>query len=232
MAKRIPQISMLAKEKSAYGGDLLKSRAGRLRGRPLSTKATMHLVLRSSKAKGNWSFRKPRNATCVNRIIDKFSVAYGVRVISMANVGNHLHLQIKLSNRFGYVPFIRAVTAAIAMAVTGRNRWSIANSDGKAEGLNADQMTETNSNLHRLSAKESKREKFWDCRPFTRVVEGFKAVLTLRDYIRINQLEGAGNHRVDARFMLHVEKHFATEDKLDEELEDKLLVRSVSSRSV
>lgn len=236
MAKRSPQISMLAKEKSAYGGDLLKTRAGRLRGRPLSTKATMHLVLRSSKAKGDWSFRKRRNATCINRIIDKFSVAYGVRVISMANVGNHLHLQIKLSNRFGYAPFIRAVTAAIAMAITGRNRWSIANYAGNEEDLNADPMPETSSSLHRLSAKVGKREKFWDCRPFTRVVEGLKAVLTLRDYIRINQLEGAGNHRVDARFMLHVEKQFAAEedleDKLEEEPEDKLLIRSVSSRSV
>jgi REP element-mobilizing transposase RayT len=205
---------MLAKENSAYGGLLLKTRAGRLRGRPLSTKETMHLVLRSSKAKGDWSFRKPRNATQVNRIIDKFSVAYGVRVISMANVGNHLHLQIKLSNRFGYVPFIRAVTAAIAMAVTGRNRWSIANSGGGTEPLYADQISATCSNPHRLSAKGSKQEKFWDCRPFTRVIEGFRAVLTLRDYIRINQLEGAGNRRLDARFMLQAEKRLVVEDEM------------------
>ncbi len=107
---------MLAKQKSAYGGDLLKTREGRKHARPLSTRETMHLVLRSTKAKGDWSFRKPRNEANVNRIVDKFSVVYGVRVISMANVGNHLHLQIKLTNRFTYRPFIRAVTAAIAMA--------------------------------------------------------------------------------------------------------------------
>lgn len=208
MAKRTAQTSMmikgLAKKSSAYGGDLLKTRAGRMHGRPLSTKETMHLVLRSSKAKGDWSFRKPRNATRINRIIDKFSVTYGVRVISMANVGNHLHLQIKLSNRFGYRPFIRAATAAIAMAVTGRNRWSVTNS--------ADQVGEYKSMPPQQRASPINRQKFWDCRPFTRVVEGFRAVLTLRDYIRINQLEGEGNRRNDARFMLHVEKIFASED--------------------
>lgn len=122
----------------------------------------------------------------------------------MANVGNHLHLQIKLSNRFGYRPFIRAVTAAIAMAVTGRNRWTVGN--------HADQLEGIHSKIDGSSATAKKREKFWDYRPFTRVVKGFKAVLTLRDYLRINQLEGEGNHRNDARFMLQVEKTFAIEE--------------------
>lgn len=185
---------MLVKEKSAYGGDLLKTRAGRRGARPLSTRETMHLVLRSTKAKGEWSFRRPRNKVHVNRIIDKFSVAYGVRVISMANVGNHLHLQIKLSNRFTYRPFIRAVTAAIAMAITGRNRWTLAARKAKPP-----------------SSEKSRREKFWDYRPFTRIVESFKAWLNLKDYVRINQLEGAGYKRNDARFMLKVEKRFAAE---------------------
>jgi hypothetical protein len=178
--QRSPQRAMLAKERSSYGGILLKTRAGRRRGRPLSTKETMHLVLRSSKAKGDWSFRRSHNSARINQIIDKFSFRYGVRVISMANVGNHLHLQIKLSNRFGYRPFIRAVTGAIAMAITGRNRWNLSG--------------------HKLND----RERFWDYRPFTRVVESFKALLNLRDYVRINQLEGVGYRRTEARIMLQV----------------------------
>ena len=213
MAKRTPQFSMLAKERSAYGGDLLKTRAGRRRGRPLSTKETMHLVLRSSKAKGDWSFRRPRNAAHVSRIIDKFSVTYGVRVISMANVGNHLHLQIKLSNRFGYAPFIRAATAAIAMAVTGRNRWSSVAGAEKIETSTSLNLTrDAATDLDTSPKRPAKREKFWDYRPFTRVVEGLRALLGLRDYVRINQLEGAGNRREDACFMLRVEKSFAKED--------------------
>ena len=181
---------MLAKEKSAYGGELLKTRAGRRHGRPLSTRESMHLVLRSSKAKGDWSFRKPRNEARINWIVEKFAMTFGVHVISMANVGNHLHLQIKLSNRFTFKPFIRAVTAAFAMAVTGRSRWTLG--------------TE-------LSETRKRREKFWDYRPYTRVVQSFKAWLTLNDYIKINKFEGAGYKREDARFMLKIEKHFASE---------------------
>lgn len=208
---------MLAKEKSAYGGDLMTTRAGRRGARPLSTRETMHLVLRSTIAKGDWSFRKPKNQANVNRIIDKFSVIYGVRVISMANVGNHLHLQIKLSNRFTYKPFIRAVTAAIAMAVTGRNRWTraalIAKQPNRSSAVNpqADSKYRQSPLTRTSTAGKPRNEKFWDRRPFTRVVECFKALLTLTDYVRINQLEGAGYKRSDARFMIGIEKRLTAE---------------------
>ncbi len=181
----------------------MKTRAGRAHGRPLSIRETMHLVLRSTKAKGDWSFRKPRNHAHVNRIVDKFAVMYGVRVISMANVGNHLHLQIKLSNRYTYRPFIRAVTAAIAMAITGRNRWT--------RNRMAEHGPAKRSGKQPHQNKPPKREKFWDYRPFTRVVESFKAWLNLKDYIKINEFEGAGYTRDDARFMLKIERRFAAE---------------------
>jgi REP element-mobilizing transposase RayT len=178
MAKRKAQLALLEKNSSAYGGELLNTRKGRSRGRPLSTKATMHLVLRSSQAKGKMSFRNFKKE--ITEILGKFSLKYGVKIVSFANVGNHLHLQIKLSNRFAYKPFIRAVTSAIAMKVSGRNRWT------------------TPSN--------KKDEKFWDLRPFTRVIEGLKAFLTLRDYIEINQLEGFGYSRGDAKFEIVLDK--------------------------
>jgi REP element-mobilizing transposase RayT len=222
MSKRKKQLSMLAKEKSAYGGDLLKTRAGRRHGRPLSTRQTMHLVLRSTKARGEWSFRKSRNEAHVNRIVDKFAVTYGVRVISMANVGNHLHLQIKLTNRFTYKPFIRAITAAIAMAVTGRSRWTRPKAQvlPASKGLEGSKGSKGSKDLEDLEERKVSeqqcvpgeisvhREKFWDYRPYTRVVESFKEWLTLNDYIRINQFEGAGYSRDDARFMLKAERRF------------------------
>lgn len=192
------QLTLLKREKSAYGGDLLKTRAGRAQGRPLSTRETMHLVLRSTQAKGDWSFKRAKNDANIWRIVQKFSFAYGVRVISMANVGNHLHLQIKLANRFAYRPFIRAITGAIAMAVTGRTRWANATAD-------------TKSNEARSRTQVDEPKKFWDYRPFTRVVQSLHAFLNLKDYIRINDLEGCGHKRDDARFMLGVERSFANE---------------------
>lgn len=176
------QTTLLKNVKSAYGGDLRKTRKGR-GARPLATRQTMHLVLRSSKATGEWSFRHPRNRRRVKTIITKFASKNGVRILSMANVGNHLHLHIKLSTRFAYGSFIRAITGAIAQAVTGRTRW-----------------------MHRRLRSAQDSLKFWDSRPFSRIVESWKAVLNLRDYIRLNQIEGGGASRRDARAWIEIEK--------------------------
>lgn len=149
----------------------MNKRKGRQGPRPLDTKNTMHLVLRSSKAKGEWSFR--RHKMKINKIIDKFAARYGVRILSVANVGNHLHLHIKLGNRFTYTAFIRALTSALMMAVTGASRW-----------------------------KPFTEGKFWDYRPFTRIITGLRAFLTMRNYIEINQMEAAGHDRHYARLVV------------------------------
>lgn len=170
---RSPQLKLLANEPNAYGGTLLNTRKGRSRGRPLAVKNSMHLVLRSSLARADWSFLRPRNKKAINQILEKFGRRFAVRILSVGNVGNHLHLQIQLTNRFTYKAFIRAVTAAIAMAITGRNRWV-----------------------------KGPKIKFWDYRPYTRVVIGFRALLGLKDYIRINQLEGFGYDRRTAELFV------------------------------
>jgi hypothetical protein len=94
----------------------------------------------------------------------------------MANVGNHFHFQIKLSNRYVYRPFIRALTSAIAMAVTGVNKWT--------------------------KIKGTPKVKFWDYRPFTRVVQSYRGFLNLKDYIQINIFEGFGYQKGEARLIL------------------------------
>jgi REP element-mobilizing transposase RayT len=170
------QKSFFKNSTKEYGGDLYKTRRGRLGRRPLATRQTMHLVLKSTRAKGDLSFRKSKNAQAIKRIVDRFTKKYGIRLISLANVGNHLHFHIKLGNLRTYSPFIRAITAAIAMAVTGRSRWN------KADG------------------------KFWDRRPFTRVIVGFRSWLNLQDYVRVNQMEGAGVAREQAEFIVREQK--------------------------
>jgi hypothetical protein len=172
----VKQLTILKNQPSAYGGELLKTRKGRARPRPLSTRETMHLVLRSSKARGDWSFRQPKNARAVKTLTTKFAARYGVKIIHAANVGNHLHFHVKLTNRRTYAPFIRALTAAIAMAVTGASRWR--------------------------PLKKTVKGRFWDYRPYSRVVQGYRAPLTLRDYIFINQLEGQGRGRDEARLLV------------------------------
>ena len=124
----------------------------------------MHIVLRSSLAKGEWSMKRRKNEKLIESYIGKFAHKYGVRVHSSANVGNHLHLHIQLANRHAYRPFIRALTGAIAMAITGFSRWK----------------------------KAPKGFQFWDYRPYSRVVFGWRGFTTLRSYVEQNQREGLG----------------------------------------
>lgn len=175
---RSPQLSLLEKQKSPYGGELRKTRKGRAHGRPLDTQHTMHLVLRSTKAVGKWSFRYGSHLRRIKAIIQHFAGKYGIQLISVVNVGNHLHIHMRLRNRYTWGPFIRAITSAIAMAVTGTSRWQ----------------------------REEKAKGFWDYRPYTRVVVGRRAYLSLKDYIEMNKWEGFGFDRGTARTIVAVNK--------------------------
>ncbi len=156
-------------DEKAYGGSLMKRRKGR--GiRPLAVKNSMHLVLRSSLAKGEWSLL--RHSSKIRKILKRFSTKYGVKILAVGNAGNHVHLHIQLSNRFTYKPFIRATTASIAMAITGMSRWK------------------------KLDIK------FWDRRPFTRIVIGRRAFLRLADYVFMNGMEGQGHARDFSRLVV------------------------------
>lgn len=178
---------MIKPTESDYGGDLQTCRAGREHGRPLSTRKSMHLVLRSTKATGERSFLRRRNKIIVDAIIAKFARNFSVRILSVANVGNHIHLHIRLMNRFTYFSFIRAVTGGIALAI------------GK--------MGESASNQSTKTSTVSRR--FWDRRPFTRIVNCFADFKNVVKYIRINELEGLGHSRTRARQIVDMESSSA-----------------------
>ena len=180
------QTDFFAKKSGSYGGTLMKKRSGRIGARPISTHQTMHLVLRSSKATDDKSFKIAKNSKKIHKIINCFANKYGIHILSLANAGNHLHLHLKVTKRIGYVRFIRAISSAIAMHVTGINRWS--------------KSSTTTVNING-------KQKFWDYRPFTRIVIGRKDFLNMEDYIQVNQLEGFGVKRVFARIMIEQRRH-------------------------
>ena len=166
------QLAFQKKNRTGYGGDLQTKRKGRSYGRPLSVKDSMHLTLRSTKAVGPQSFRTPRNFNGIEKLLYKFAEKYGIKIYSYANNHNHLHVHFRLTTRHLYRAFIRALTSAIAMLVTGCSRWKKAT------------------------------EKFWDRRPYTEIGKGRQGFLNFRNYIRINQLEAEGFRRGDAELMV------------------------------
>lgn len=143
----------------SFGGALLKKSHAKEK-RPVSTKFPMHVVVRSSRAKGEKSFRYGRNHHKVNTLVRRICRKHGVRLYEYANVGNHLHLLIRLRKNFLWTPFIRELTGSLVMAVAGFG--------GRAQ-------------------------PFFDQRPFTRVVNGWRRAYRLaKDYVVLNQMEALG----------------------------------------
>lgn len=148
---------------TSFGGSLLKKKAHR-HARPVSSKQSMHLVLKSTKATGRYSFRYGQNAANIKQLIESLCSKYGVKLIKFSNNFNHLHLHAKFSSRVTYLRFIRTITAKLAMLVTG---------------------TKKSNSLKTIFGKK----RFWDYRPFSRIVYGFRGWKMAQDYIRLNQLE-------------------------------------------
>jgi hypothetical protein len=108
------------KKRFIHGG--AKSNGRRKEFRPLSTKDSIHLVLKSSRAKGIYSFLYKENPNQVKHLLYKQARKFFVKITHYANVGNHLHLEVKITARKEFQQFLRSVTCLIARKVTGARR--------------------------------------------------------------------------------------------------------------
>jgi REP element-mobilizing transposase RayT len=146
--------------------------------RPISLKTSMHLILKTRLAKGEWSFLKGARRTHIKTLVQQVADQFHVQLLSGANVGNHIHLHLKFSKRAQYKAFIRVLTARIAFLVT------------KASKVNP------------LKDDRGKKLSFWTQRPITRFVHGFKDFLRIENYLEINRLEGHGWPRAVVEFFV------------------------------
>ncbi len=154
--------SGLEKPSDCFGGSLL--RGNPKTKRPLASKLPIHLALRSHKS----VLRLPKTFAHVDAITIATARRHGVRIYKAANVGNHIHLLIKLRNIESWAAFIRELTGRIAQEVLGR----LPSGD---------------------SGDPSEKRAFWRFRPFTRIVRGWqKAFRSAKQYIELNRLEAEG----------------------------------------
>lgn len=112
VAKRNKQLELIGNGMSRpgdqFGGALLK---GNPKGkRPLESKFPILLTMRAQKS----VLRLPKTYKIVRECIDSTAKKYGVKVYEDANVGNHLHLVIKLHRISLWAPFIRELSGRIA----------------------------------------------------------------------------------------------------------------------
>jgi REP element-mobilizing transposase RayT len=114
MSKRQRQLSFagkgLEKPNFAFGGHSFKTNAKSKR--PISSKLPIHLVMRTDGRK--FSMRKPKAFRLVDEIVYRTAEKHRVRIYEFANVGNHLHLLLKLPNVQAWAKFIRELSGRIA----------------------------------------------------------------------------------------------------------------------
>jgi hypothetical protein len=160
MARRAKQLSFegFSKLNDCFGGSLLKNSHAKTH-RPLDSKLPIHLILRSVKG----GMRLPKTFKHVNQTVDRACKKHGVRLYQYANVGNHLHMLIKISHVKRWAAFIRELTGRIAQVAQGLK--------GPQKGL----------------------PNFWKQRPFTRIVRSWrKAFRDAKEYVHLNFLEAEG----------------------------------------
>jgi len=103
-----------------HGG--AESKGHRKNFRPLSERKWIHLVLKSHKAKGPWSFLTPKNQALIQKVLTERAKKWGVQIAEIVNVGTHLHIKCRFKYREGFQNFLRSVTSLIARGITQSRR--------------------------------------------------------------------------------------------------------------
>lgn len=131
-----------------FGGEGLAGH--RKSTRPLSRKDVVHVVMKSSQARGSNSLLGPCQARMVRQVLRLQSQKTGVRLLKVINLGMYLHLTLRIPSRKAYTDFIRASSGLIARKILKKERGGAMVASGKA------------------SIKSQKG--FWDSRPLTQIL--------------------------------------------------------------
>lgn len=157
---RSKQLSFLPPPQLSHGGAIRHGK--RKTARPIDVKRPMHLVMRATQARANWSMLSRRHEGRIFVMVRETAERFDVRIHRFSNVGNHLHLLISARTRAGFQGFLRSLAGAVALLVTGARK-------GKPLG-----------------------ERFWDLLAYSRIVNWGREFRRVLVYLVKNELEGLG----------------------------------------
>jgi REP element-mobilizing transposase RayT len=109
-----------SRNRREHGGSIRKGK--RKLARPYSTMQPLHLVMRSSRAKGRWSFLHSRNRGIILGLVAETADRYGIRVDRFENVGNHLHFIVQGKKRILIRSFFKVLPQRIMFSITGAKK--------------------------------------------------------------------------------------------------------------
>ncbi len=133
------------------------------RARPIETNKPIHLTLKSEIATGSkYSMLLPKNYKAIKDIVYSLAKRFKVKIDRFENVGNHLHMVAQFPSQKAYVAFIRGIASAIARHVLG------------------------------VSKKVIKGLKFWQARPYTRIISWGRDLKGTLKYLNYNRIQAVG----------------------------------------
>ncbi len=103
---------------TTHGGDLSKGK--RKERRPFSSRRAIHVVMRSSQAKGPWSLL----LFCgfIRGLLWSLSRKFSVTVYEIAIVGSHIHLLLRAKEAEGFKKFLMVLSGRIVQHITGARK--------------------------------------------------------------------------------------------------------------
>ncbi len=116
----LPKLNCNNTQKTEHGGSLQKGK--RKTARPFHHRLAMHVVLKSSRARGKLSLLHPLHKNRIEQTVSLLSKHYRVRIYRFANVGNHLHLLLQAPDKKSFQNFLRALSGTIARLITGAKK--------------------------------------------------------------------------------------------------------------
>jgi REP element-mobilizing transposase RayT len=158
-----------SKSRFAFGGAHLNGSHPKTK-RIFSPKLPLHVVLKSSQAKGVHSFL--RFSRVIAHILARQASRHQIRLQQVANAGNHIHLLLEAPSRNHLSAFLRAVSGRIAQMVLGAQT---------------------------LQSNLGEPQSFWDARPFSRIVSRGRDHRNVARYLGMNSTEMAGLTRSSVR---------------------------------
>jgi REP element-mobilizing transposase RayT len=158
----LPGFDQLGLGDKEFGGSKKLKKAHAREARPISVKRPMHLVMRSTLATGEKSFLRAKRARKIEELVHRLGKEKGVKVYRFANSGNHLHFIVLPRSREAFKSYIRAITGIIARLTLGVE---------KGSGLG---------------------KRFWDAKPYTKIIEWGREYKATCDYLLRNTLEALG----------------------------------------
>jgi REP element-mobilizing transposase RayT len=114
------QLSFLPRSPREHGGTFRKGR--RKSKRPFDPKRSLHLTMRSRRARGVMSMLRQNHKWRIWGLLQRVSEKHQIRVYRFANVGNHLHLLVQARRRDQLQRFLCEFTGGVANLITGATK--------------------------------------------------------------------------------------------------------------